>query len=259
MRPAYIGRMTSRIAQLTYAIGDIHGYDDLFERMIDRIREDAEALGERPRIVLLGDYIDRGLASRQVLDRVRNLQTASWCDVVALMGNHEEALLRFLSEPEFGDTWRDWGGAATLDSYGVVMPYMTRTPEIWEEVSRRFAEKVDPDHLALLRDMPSSFQAEDYLFVHAGVDPDRPLAEQGSATFMYIRGRFLRADQSCEHVVVHGHSPHKVPVNARWRIGIDTGVYYSGVLTAMRLHSETRELIQVKREMDTDRPSPVFF
>ena len=251
--------MTSRIAQLTYAIGDIHGYDDLFERMIDHIRADAEGLGERPRIVLLGDYVDRGPASRQVLDRVGRLLAADWCDVVALMGNHEEALLRFLDEPEFGDTWRDWGGAATLDSYGVVMPYMARSMEIWDEVSRRFAAKVDPAHLEMLRAMPSSFQAGDYLFVHAGVDPDRPLAEQDSATFMYIRGRFLRADQSCEYVVVHGHSPHKVPANTRWRIGIDTGVYYSGILTAMRLHGEERELLQVRREMDMNRPAPVFF
>ncbi len=251
--------MTSRIAQLTYAIGDIHGYDDLFERMIDRIREDAEALGERPRIVLLGDYIDRGPSSRQVLERVRGLLTADWCDVVALMGNHEEALLRFLEEPEFGDTWRDWGGATTLDSYGVVMPYIARSMEIWQQVSRAFAAKFDPAHLEMLRAMLSSFQADDYLFVHAGVDPDRPLAEQTGATFMYIRGRFLRADQSCEYVVVHGHSPHKVPVNTRWRIGIDTGVYYSGILTAMRLHGQERELIQVSREMDMDRPSPVFF
>ena len=251
--------MTSRIAQLTYAIGDIHGYDDLFERMIDCIQIDAELLGERPRIVLLGDYIDRGPASRQVLERVRGLLTADWCDVVALMGNHEEALLRFLEEPEFGDTWRDWGGAATLDSYGVVMPYMARSMEVWEEVSRRFAARIDPAHLEMLRAMPSSFQADDYLFVHAGVDPDRPLAEQTGATFMYIRGRFLRAYQSCEYVVVHGHSPHKTPVNTRWRIGIDTGVYYSGILTAMRLRGEERSLLQVRREMETDRPSPVFF
>jgi serine/threonine protein phosphatase 1 len=251
--------MNSRIAQLTYAIGDIHGYDDLFERMIERIHADSESLGERPRIVLLGDYIDRGPSSRQVLDRVGHLLAAGWCDVVALMGNHEEALLRFLDEPEFGDTWRDWGGAATLDSYGVIMPYMARSQEVWEQVSRDFAARFDPAHLELLRAMPSSFQADDYLFVHAGVDPDRPLAEQGSATFMYIRGRFLRADQACEYVVVHGHSPHKVPVNMRWRIGIDTGVYYTGVLTAIRLHGEERSLIQVQREMDMDRPAPVFF
>lgn len=251
--------MTSRIAQLTYAIGDIHGYDDLFAQMIDRIRADSESLGERPRIVLLGDYIDRGPASRQVLERVQLLQSADWCDVTALMGNHEEALLRFLDEPEFGDVWRDWGGAATLDSYGVAMPYMAQSKEIWDQVSRDFAARFDPNHLDLLKRMPSSFQAEDYLFVHAGVDPDRPLAEQGSATFMYIRGRFLRADQACDYVVVHGHSPHKVPVNTRWRIGIDTGVYYSGILTAMRLHGEARTLLQVQREMDMDRPPPVFF
>ena len=79
-----MGGMTSRIAQLTYAIGDIHGYDDLFERLLDRIRADAETLGERPRVILLGDYIDRGPASRQVLDRIRRLRRASWCDTIVI-------------------------------------------------------------------------------------------------------------------------------------------------------------------------------
>lgn len=252
--------MTSRISQLTYAIGDIHGYDDLFEAMLDRIRADAKALGERPRIVLLGDYVDRGPSSRQVLERVRLLQSAEWCDLIALMGNHEDALLRFLEEPEFGETWRDWGGTATLDSYGVAMPFMAGSEDIWSQVSRDFATAFDPAHLAMLQQMPASFQADDYLFVHAGVDPDRPLAGQDSEIFMYIRGRFLRAEQSCEYVVVHGHSPHREPVNARWRIGIDTGVYYTGVLTAMRLHGESRNLLQVSRNMDhITRPPPVFF
>ena len=238
--------MTSRIAQLTYAIGDVHGYDDLFERMIDRLRIDAELLGERPRLVLLGDYIDRGPSSPEVIARVARLLQATWCDVVALKGNHEAALLRFLDEPDYGETWRTWGGAATATAYGVVMPFMASDFAIWQDVAQALKRAIPPDHLAMLAGLPTSFRADDYLFVHAGVDPDVPLAEQDGDTFMSIRGRFLRADKACDYVVVHGHTPEKAPVDRSWRIGVDTGIYFTGVLTAVRLHGDQRAFLQVK-------------
>ena len=237
--------MTSRIDRLTYAIGDIHGYDDLFERMVERIRVDAEVLGEKPRLVLLGDYVDRGPASRQVIERVLRLQAVDWCDCVALKGNHEEALLRFLDEPEFGEVWREWGGGATTASYGVNMPFLARSAEVWGLTRDAFARAIPAEQTEALKAMPVVCQAGDYLFVHAGVDPDRPLGEQAGETFMYIRGRFLRADKSCEYVVVHGHTPSKQPENLDWRIGIDTGIYFTGVLTAVRLKGDERALLQV--------------
>lgn len=252
--------MTSRIDRLTYAIGDIHGYDALFERLIERIRADAELIGEKPRLVLLGDYVDRGPDSRGVLERVRRLQSAGWCDLVALMGNHEDAMLRFMQEPEFGPTWREWGGAATAMSYGVQMPFMATGDNIWAGVSSAFAAAVDAEHITMLRAMPASFAAGDYLFVHAGVDPDRPLSEQGPETFMYIRGRFQRAEKACDKVVVHGHTPEREPANLAWRVGVDTGVYYSGVLTAVRLRGEERAMLQVKAEsfQPSSRQPPSF-
>lgn len=241
--------MPSHISRLTYAIGDIHGYDSHFERLIDRIRIDAEQTGEKPRIVLLGDYIDRGPASRQVLERILRLEAAPWCDLVALKGNHEDALLRFLDEPEFGDTWRTWGGAATLASYGVAMPFLTNTIETWQEVSVAFAATIVPAHRAMLERLPAIYQADDYLFVHAGVDPDRLLTEQGPETWMYIRGRFLRAEKACDYVVVHGHTPEDEPSNTPWRVGVDTGIYFNGVLTAVRLHGETRSFLSVEGDI----------
>jgi len=231
---------------LTYAIGDIHGYDDLFERMIERVRIDAELLGERPRVVLLGDYIDRGPSSPEVIRRVARLLQASWCDVVALKGNHEAALLRFIAEPEFGETWRSWGGGTTLADYDVVAPSKTQGFDVWQDAAHALKRAIDPEHLALLADLPTSFQAEDYLFVHAGVDPDLPLAEQNGETFMSIRGRFLQAEKACDYVVVHGHTPEKTPTNTRWRIGVDTGIYFTGVLTAVRLRGEERAFISVR-------------
>ncbi len=241
--------MPSRITQLTYAIGDIHGYDDHFERLIDRIRIDAELAGEKPRVVLLGDYIDRGPKSRQVLDRILRLEAAPWCDLIALKGNHEDALLRFLDDPLFGDTWRTWGGAATLASYGIDMPFFVSRAEVWEETSEAFSRAIDPVHRAMLERLPASYQDGDYLFVHAGVDPDRPLSEQGPETWMYIRGRFLRAEKACDYVVVHGHTPEDEPSDLPWRIGVDTGIYFNGILTAVRLHGETRRFLSVEGDI----------
>ncbi|MEI9903739.1 MAG: metallophosphoesterase family protein [Asticcacaulis sp.] len=241
--------MTSRIDRLTYAIGDIHGYDELFERLLDRIRVDAETLGEKPRVVLLGDYIDRGPASRQVLERIRRLLTATWCDAVVLKGNHEDALLRFLREPEFGDTWREWGGGATLASYGVTMPYLAHSADVWHDVRDAFVRSVDMQHVDMLRDLPVSFHAGDYFFVHAGVNPDLPLQDQDGDTFMYIRGRFLRSEKACDYVVVHGHTPSPEPESVRWRIGVDTGIYFTGVLTAVRLRGRDRDMIQVRQDI----------
>ncbi|MBW8881006.1 MAG: metallophosphoesterase, partial [Asticcacaulis sp.] len=151
--------MNSHIDRLTYAVGDIHGYDELFERLIDRIRVDAELAGEKPRLILLGDYIDRGPNARGVLQRILRLETATWCDLVALMGNHEHILLRFLDEPDLGETWRVWGGAATLASYGVDMPYFANDTGVWRDVRDRFRAAMDRDHLDLLRRMPASFAA----------------------------------------------------------------------------------------------------
>lgn len=238
--------MSSRITQLTYAIGDIHGYDDLFERLIDLIRADAGWLGQRPRIVLLGDYIDRGPSSPQVLERILRLEQAAWCDLVALKGNHEAALLRFLDEPAFGETWREWGGAATLSAYGVDMPYFCNAPEVWSDVRDAASKAIDPRHIEMLHRLPPLFQADDYLFVHAGVDPDRPITEQGEETFMYIRGRFLRAEKACDYVVVHGHTPEDAPSDTPWRISVDTGVYFNGVLTAVRLRDGARDFLHVR-------------
>jgi serine/threonine protein phosphatase 1 len=235
-----------RISQLTYAIGDIHGYDAAFERLIALIRNDAETIGEKPHIVLLGDYVDRGPDSRRVLDRILSLEKAGWCDLAAIKGNHEDAFLRFLDEPEYGRTWGMWGGAQTLGNYGIEMPDLNASELTWEGTSDAFRRAVDPAHVALLERLPAIRIIDDYLFVHGGVDPDRPLAEQDEETFMFMRGRFLRAEKACDYVVVHGHTPEDEPYNGQWRIDVDTGIYFNGVLTAVRLRGEERAFLQIE-------------
>jgi serine/threonine protein phosphatase 1 len=236
-------KSASRIGRLTYAIGDIHGRDDLFAALIDRIKEDSAAMDEKPCLVLLGDYVDRGPSSKAVLERILNLQSAQWCDLVVLMGNHEEATLRFLSEPDYGQAWVEYGGATTLASYGVAAPRLRQDSEGWVQARDAFIKALGPNHLKLLMDMQISYWDEDYLFVHAGVKPGRPLEEQGAEVFLWIRGEFLAVDRACDYVVVHGHTPRNEPENLRWRIGVDTGAYATGRLTAVKLHLESRSMV----------------
>jgi serine/threonine protein phosphatase 1 len=236
----------SHIGRLTYGVGDIHGRADLFEKMIERIRADSAGIGEKPLIVLLGDYVDRGPASRQVLERIIQLKRESWCDVEALMGNHEEALLQFLREPGYGVSWVEYGGAATLGSYGVSVPAMRTDPEAWEAVRDAFAEALPRAHLELLAGLRVSLQADDYFFVHAGVNPDTPLEAQGPQEFLWIRAPFLASEKACDYVVVHGHTPEEEPSNRRWRIGLDTGAYATGVLTGVRLRGSDCVMVQVR-------------
>ncbi|MGZ3297661.1 MAG: metallophosphoesterase family protein [Asticcacaulis sp.] len=236
----------SSIGRLTYGVGDIHGRADLFERMIMRIRADAEPFGERPLIVLLGDYVDRGPSSCQVLERILRLQQEDWCEVQALMGNHEEALLQFMREPGYGVSWVEYGGASTLASYGVAVPQMRTDPAAWEEARDMLLSVMPRSHLDLLTSLKVMLQVDDYLFVHAGVNPDVPLSEQGPQDFLWIRAPFLTSPKSCDYVVVHGHTPEDEPANERWRIGLDTGAYATGTLTAMRLRGDKRDVVQVR-------------
>ena len=234
----------SHIGRLTYAIGDIHGRDDLFEKMLLKIREDAG--DERPQIVLLGDYVDRGAASRQVLDRILVTEKAGWCDLVVLVGNHEDTMLQFLVDPGVGPSWMEYGGLATLASYGLSAPPLSADYSVWEELRDKLREALPPTHVALLRRMCLYFEADDYFFVHAGVSPDLPREDQGPEEFLWIRGPFLDARKACDLVVVHGHTPEVDMTNDRWRIGLDTGAYATGVLTAIRLKGDTRRVLEVR-------------
>ncbi len=236
----------SRIGRLVYAIGDIHGRLDLFERMIQHIRTDEMAMVERPLIILLGDYVDRGPESAAVLSRILTLQKETWCEIEVLLGNHEESLLKFLHTAHHGPAWVDYGGGSTLGSYGVALPAARTDQAQWEETRKMFSESLPKAHLALLNAMKYLLKIDDYVFVHAGVRPDQPLAEQGPETFLWVRGAFMASEKACDFVVVHGHTPEDEPADKRWRIGIDSGAYATGILTAIRLKDVSRSIIQVR-------------
>ncbi len=243
-----IGAMPdSRIDRLTYAVGDVHGRNDLLVRFINGVRRDAEALGERPRIILLGDYIDRGPASSAVLDTILALQQAEWCDVEVLIGNHELFLMKFILDVSNVGSWLQHGGLATLGCYGIAPPKDRSDPEALEELREDLLARVPDAHLGLLADAKVYFIAGDYLFVHGGVEPGVPIEEQDPDTMLWIRDEFLQSEKACDYVVVHGHSAKATADNLPWRIGVDTGAYATGVLTAVRLHGTERKIVQVRK------------
>lgn len=152
-------------------------------------------------------------------------------------------MLNFLLDASYGASWVEYGGGATLLSYGIQPPKGRATAEDWEEVREAFSKLVPASHLKFLTEAALKFQAGDYLFVHAGVKPGTPLEDQGAETLLWIRKEFLASPRACEYVVVHGHTPTEAAVNQQWRIGVDTGAYATGVLTCVRLNQTTRKII----------------
>lgn len=224
-----------------YAIGDIHGRLDLLEGMIARI--DADRGGARPTVVLLGDYIDRGPDSAQVIDRL--LALPGWADWVLLRGNHEQAMLEALSDLPQADRlmrqWLNFGGVETLQSYGVpsTLLYANDLAAIRADINARLPAA----HGAFLDGLRMAHRMGDYLFVHAGIRPGIPMAQQDPQDLLWIREEFL--DNRLDHgaVVVHGHSISPEVVERPNRIGIDTGAYKTGRLTALVIEDGERRFL----------------
>jgi serine/threonine protein phosphatase 1 len=237
-----------------YAIGDIHGRADLLTVLHARIQRDAaERTGnEICRIVYLGDYVDRGRDSRGVIETL--LAPMPGFERVFLCGNHDDMMRRFLRQPGLGPDWMALGGDATLLSYGVRFPFALPAPARWQALSAAFEARLPPAHRAFLDGLAWSHEAGDYLFVHAGLRPDRPLEDQDHHDLLWIREEFLNWRGSLAKIVVHGHSPSEKPSLAGHRIGIDTGAYASGVLTCLVLDGQGRRFLATHgRPMRLDR------
>ena len=234
--------------RLVYAVGDIHGYSAQLGALIREISDDLARSrpDERPLLVFLGDYIDRGPDSRGAIDMVLALEEDGPFEVVALKGNHEDALLRVLTDEDFGPNWiRNWG-QSTLRSYGVEVPAPGTEAVETARVQAQLASALPLAHHDFLRRCVMSRTVGDYLFVHAGVRPGVPLSEQEDRDLMWIRYDFLESDEDFGKVVVHGHTPSDEPERKANRIGLDTGVYYSGVLTAVRLEGTDQRILQAR-------------
>jgi serine/threonine protein phosphatase 1 len=227
-----------------YAVGDVHGRDDLLSRLHALIAEDAAAAAAvRKSLVHLGDYIDRGPSSRQVIERLA-AGPPSGFEAVFLKGNHDDFLLRFLDGGAVPDLWLMNGGLATLASYGIELGLPPVEPADVDDLRRDLTRRLGPGHLDFLRGLRPSHAVGDYLFVHAGVRPGVDLAAQDPVDLMWIRGDFLDWEGPFGRVVVHGHTITPAPVFRPNRIGIDTGAYRTGRLTCLVLEGATQRLLQ---------------
>lgn len=238
---------TSRIpdGQRVFAIGDIHGRLDLFEALMSAIEAEDEKRGPADTtIILLGDLIDRGPASLGVLSLARQWQSerrAANKAMHILMGNHEEMLLDSLERLEVLRHFVQHGGRETILSFGV--DEKTYAAASWEELHALVNQVVSDEWVNFIKSFEKSILIGDYAFVHAGIRPGIPLNEQSVSDLRWIREPFLSSEQSHGCTVVHGHTIIPAPEFRRNRIGIDTGAYQSGQLTAILLEGAERALI----------------
>ncbi len=233
-----------------YAVGDIHGRADLLRELLSRIREhvQADAVATQPILLFVGDYVDRGPDSRGVLDEILAEQQRDAFRIICLRGNHDAYLLNFLDNGDTGPMWLNVGGAATMLSYGVAPPRLKTELSAWRDASAQLKAAMPTQHIELLANTSLMARFHDYVFVHAGVRPGVALDRQKDEDVMTIRSRFLSSDDPAGgKVVVFGHTPFDEPYLRARKIGIDTGAYSSGVLTALRIFEEQVSFLRTGR------------
>jgi serine/threonine protein phosphatase 1 len=230
-----------------YAIGDVHGRLDCLTELLGLIETDLAATTSAARetvLVFLGDYVDRGPDSAPVLERLtKPLRLPA--KTRFLKGNHEDGMLQFLDDPLRARAWINWGRETFL-SYGIDVAEgeAAADPARIVELHEALTRAVPPHHRKFLDDLSVSTQIGDYFFAHAGVDPDLPLGMQPDRALLWIRDKFLASEKEYGRLIVHGHSVAETPVELPNRLGIDTGAYRTGVLTALVLEGTARRFLQ---------------
>jgi len=230
-----------------YAVGDIHGRRDLFDALVGAIDADDRASGAaETTVVLLGDLVDRGPDSAGVIAAARNWQARRPVRIIA--GNHEEMLLQSLDKLDVLRVFLKFGGRETLLSYPVAADAVQSAS--FEQLQQLMARAIPAEDLEFIAGFEDAVRIGDYLFVHAGIAPGVDLADQQLADLRWIREPFLSHAQDHGAVVVHGHTiTEEVDVRAN-RVGIDTGAYFSGRLTALVLEGTGRRLIEARDDDD---------
>lgn len=203
-----------------FAIGDIHGCYDKLSRLLDRLPYSAG----RDRLIFLGDYLNRGPESAKVLDLLCQIKAHDPA-TTALLGNHEYLLLEYHAsgDPILLPYLRAMGLEATLASYGI------------QGCGPRLLDFFPPEHQKFLRSLLPYWETEDYIFVHAGLEPGKPLAAHDAPSLCEVRDIFLSSGYDFGRKVIFGHTPFELPMVTAARIGIDTGAAYGNLLTAVEL------------------------
>jgi len=232
-----------------YCIGDIHGRADLLRQLHGRVEADAAGFDGDKRLIYLGDYIDRGEQSKEVIDLLLE-QPLPGFETVHILGNHEQTLLDFLQHPRSAASWLSFGGRACLDSYGIKLGPGSVNKGI-TGIRDEFQRKIPEKHLAFFEGCKVVYCEGGYCFVHAGIRPGVPLGDQRNEDLLWIREDFTGSRQQHEYVVVHGHTISEEVEFRPNRIGIDTGAFYTGVLTCLVLEGVEQRLLQTGESNDS--------
>lgn len=209
------------MAEKIYAIGDLHGHSTHLKALLAKLDPGVQK-------VFLGDYIDRGPDSKGVIELVQAEQAKG---AIALKGNHEDLCIRaHKNDPSYADSWILNGGVETLRSFGVLAKEHVAIPK---------------PTLDWMEALPLFYETDEFFFVHAGAYPGSALeaSKKNEEVCLWIRDKFIDSDWDWGKVVVFGHTPNRDPILQKNKIGIDTGVFFTGVLTAVLLPD--REIIQV--------------
>jgi serine/threonine protein phosphatase 1 len=215
---------------------------DLLQQLHALILDDAAHHSGEKTLVYLGDYIDRGEQSKEVIELLLEEPLPGFRPVY-LLGNHEQTLLDFLQHPRAVAAWLTYGGRATLHSYGVASPLEPSRSEL-DDLRDELEARLPQSHLQFYRQLVPLHLAGSYCFVHAGIRPGIPVQEQRNEDLLWIREDFTESHGIHEHIVVHGHT---ITPEVEWRpnrIGIDTGAFISGVLTCLVLEGAERRVLQ---------------
>jgi len=219
-----------------YAVSDIHGCADRLQDVFAAIDHHLGRAGPaRALHVFLGDYIDRGPASRKTIDLLVERSRRHEC--VFLKGNHEAFMFEVLQDPSRLAAWKEYGGFQTLMSYGLA-PSINPDIEEQKELVQALLQDMPDHHRRFFGSLRSSFACGDFFFVHAGVKPGVPLRQQREEDLLWIRDEFLQSEENFGKFIVHGHTPVPKPEIRPNRINIDTGAYATGVLTLLTIQGE---------------------
>ncbi|WP_425097724.1 metallophosphoesterase [Tropicibacter sp. S64] len=225
-----------------YAVGDLHGCDELFLKLLHRLHEEAHPTA---RLICVGDYVDRGDDSAGLLARLHRMQTGSEGLMVCLMGNHERMLLDFLEDPAaHGFRWQRNGGLQTLASYGLRGVPESGSNDDWAGLRDKLARKMGPGLIGWLQDLPLYWQTGNVVVAHAGAEPDLPIEEQGERELLWGRSAFFEKTRGDGLWVVHGHVITRDPKAEQGRIPLDTGAYATGRLTAALIEPQSARYLE---------------
>lgn len=220
-----------------YAVGDVHGRLDLLEKTMARVDASlARSSAENAFEIYLGDYIDRGPQSRQVLDRL--ISRSAERNTIFLKGNHETYVPQFLENPAILSDWRQYGGLETLMSYGL-KPSINANAAEQIELAEALKVTIPQHHHEFLENLKLFIACGDFFFVHAGVKPRVPLSQQREEDLLWIREDFLLFEEDFGKVIVHGHTPVREADIRPNRINIDTGAYATSRLTCIMIEQDS--------------------